>query len=129
MVPRRVVLGGLLGTSTAVVSSSVPLDLLILSWLVASAGERREGGRRVNTAHRRGRGTKDLLLLTAVNGASPADPADGPAWSVGVRGGGGDQVVVHVAVQTRLLSRGLLLHLSGEPGGEGGRGGGTRYQY
>lgn len=31
MVPRRVVLGGLLGTSMAVVSSSVPLDLLILS--------------------------------------------------------------------------------------------------
>lgn len=56
-------------------------------------------------------------LLTAVDGASPADPADGLAWSVGVGGGGGDQVVVRVAVQTRLLGRGLLLHLSGEPGG------------
>lgn len=31
MVPKRVVLGALLGTSTAVVSSSVPLDLLLLS--------------------------------------------------------------------------------------------------
>lgn len=47
--------------------------------------------------------------LTAVEGASPAD---GLAWSVGVRGGGGDQVVVHVAVEAWLLSRGFLLHLS-----------------
>lgn len=31
MVPRRVVLGGLLGTSTAVVSSRLPLDFLLLS--------------------------------------------------------------------------------------------------
>lgn len=50
-------------------------------------------------------------LLTAVDGGSPADPADGLAWSVGVRGGGGDQVVVHITVKTRLLSRRLLLHL------------------
>lgn len=31
MVPRRVVLGGLLGSSTAVVSSRLPLDFLLLS--------------------------------------------------------------------------------------------------
>lgn len=38
MVPRRVVLGGLVVSSTAVVSSRPPLDFsLLLSWLVASA--------------------------------------------------------------------------------------------
>lgn len=55
--------------------------------------------------------TPTCRLLTAVDGASPADPADGLTWSVGVRGGGGDQVVVHITVKTRLLSRRLLLHL------------------
>lgn len=51
-------------------------------------------------------------LLTAVEGASPAHPAEALAWSVGVRGGGGDQVVVHITVEAWLFSRGLRLHLS-----------------
>lgn len=64
---------------------------------------------RVNTQiHRK---STTCVPLTAVEGASPADPADGLAWSVGVRGGGGDQVVVHIAVEAWRFSRRLLLHL------------------
>lgn len=66
---------------------------------------------RVNTQIQ-GKSATTCVLLTAVEGASPADPANGLAWSVGVRGGGGDQVVVHIAVEAWLFSRGLLLHLS-----------------
>lgn len=49
--------------------------------------------------------------LTAVERASPPDPGDGFVGSVGVWRGGGDQVVVHVALEQRLLGRRLLLHL------------------
>lgn len=49
--------------------------------------------------------------LTAVEGASPTNSADGLVGSVGVGGGGGDQVVVHVTVESRLLGRRLLLYL------------------
>lgn len=52
--------------------------------------------------------------LTAVEGASPTNSTDGLVGSVGVRGGGGDQVVVHVTVESRLLGRGLLLYLKEE---------------
>lgn len=51
------------------------------------------------------------MPLTPIEGASPANPADSLAGSVGVRGGGGDQVVVHITVESCLLGWGLLLHL------------------
>lgn len=54
------------------------------------------------------------MPLTAVEGASPTNPADGLVGSVGVWGGGGDQVVVHVTVESCLLGRGLLLYLKEE---------------
>lgn len=50
------------------------------------------------------------MALTSIEGASAADPADSLAGGVGVRGGG-DQVVVHVAVEPCLLGRALLLDL------------------
>lgn len=52
--------------------------------------------------------------LTAVERASPPDPADGFVGSVGVWRGGGDQVVVRVAVEPRLLGRRILRHLEEE---------------
>lgn len=66
---------------------------------------------RVNTPIH-GHSRTSWALLTAVEGASPAHPAEALAWSVGVQGGGGDQVVVNIAVEAWLFSRGLRLHLS-----------------
>lgn len=56
-------------------------------------------------------GRRSEWPLTAVERAPPPDPVDGFVGSVGVWRGGGDQVVVHVAVEPRLLGRRLLLHL------------------
>lgn len=64
----------------------------------------------------RGKAPSAGVLLTAVEGAPPAHTAEGSAGSVGVGRGGGDQVVVHMAVEPRLLGRGLLLHLSPQTG-------------
>lgn len=50
--------------------------------------------------------------LTPIDGGTPGNPAESRAWSVGVRAAGSDQVVVHIAVESRLLGWGLLLHLS-----------------
>lgn len=51
------------------------------------------------------------MPLTPIEGASPANPADRLTGSVGVWGGGGDQVIVHITVESCLLGWGLLLHL------------------
>lgn len=67
---------------------------------------RRRGGAESEPERRRQSGA-----LTAVERASPPDPGDGFVGSVGVWRGGGDQVVVHVALEPRLLGRRLLLHL------------------
>lgn len=64
-----------------------------------------------DTDRRREHGRRPEGPLTAVERASPPDPGDGFVGSVGVWRGGGDQVVVHVALEPRLLGRRLLLHL------------------
>lgn len=51
------------------------------------------------------------MPLTSIEGASLANPADSLARGVGVRGGGCDQVVVHITVEACLFGWALLRHL------------------
>lgn len=54
-----------------------------------------------------------MIGCLSIDRASPAIPADSPAGGVGIRGCGGDQVVVHITVEACLLGWALLLHLNG----------------
>lgn len=49
------------------------------------------------------------VLLTSIDSAPLADSAHSPPWGVGVWGGGGDQVIVHITVEACLFSWGFLL--------------------